>query len=179
MTIEKYRADVHEYWTNIYHLVATDVGDALTYTDSIVAAERPLYTGAVTITKGRVDDALPNTDVSAVKVFNVAGTRTPPLEHAVPLFVVARVDFTVLGGGRPSRKYLRSVFYEADISFTIIEAPVKALLQTYANAVCSTGMCDVDNQAFVVGVPFPAPAMRQLRRGSKKKKDPLLDGIPL
>lgn len=169
ITIEKYMASAAEYWTNIYHVDVADLQAAVQQIANFANAERPLYPESVVITKGRADDGIPNTDQYGTQVFNAAGTRASAGQDLNPLFVTARVDFTSAGFGSPSRKFLRGVLYESDVSFSSIGATVAALLNTYGDAIIALPVCDVDGQDLVDAVPFLAPQMRQLRRGSKKK----------
>lgn len=172
VTVEKWKPAAAEYWTNVYHCNVADIAAALDFGAAVVIAERPLYKGGITITKIRADDATPLTEVSGTIVYNLTGTRNTTGSDDLPLFVVARVDFSTVGGGRPSRKYLRGVFEENDVSFSTISSGVLSELQTYAAAVVAAAGADVDNQLFSSGTVLPAPAMRQLRRGSKKKLVP-------
>lgn len=172
LTIEKFHSASAEYWVNRYYVNAASLADASLASNGIVDAEKACYPAGVIITKSHVDDDVPLTENYETTVRNLAGTRTTPTGDAMPLFVVARVDFTVAGGGRPSRKYLRGVLFESDASFSTLGSGILALLSTYASSVAASGACDPQGQDIVAGVPWNAPAMRQLRRGSKKKDIP-------
>lgn len=172
ITVEKYASIVGEYWTNVYWATGATVDDFTADVNAIVAAERPLYPTWVTVTKVRVDDGQPNTDVYRTYVRNEAGTRTAISGDSLPLFVTARVDFSA-SMGRPSRKYIRSFLTENDTTMTAIAAAALTMLQTYGDAIVATAaVVDVDGQEFTGAVPYTAPQMRQLRRGSKKKVTP-------
>jgi len=170
--IEKYHALSSEYWVNRYFIDAATLADAALASNGIVDAEKPLYSPDVVITKSHVDDNVPNTSNYQTTIRNLAGTRTSHAGDRLPLFVVARVDFSVAGGGRPSRKYLRGVFYEMDVSFSSIATLMLTSLNTYASSVAASGACDPQGQDIISGAAFLSPAMRQLRRGSKKKVIP-------
>lgn len=169
LVIEKYHQTSAEYWVNRYFINAASMADATLASNGVVDAEKALYTSDVMITKSHIDDNVPNTINFETTIRNITGTRPSVAGDRMPLFNVARVDFSVAGGGRPSRKYLRSVLYELDASFTSIVAGVVTMLQTYADSVAASGVCDPQGQDFISGSPWKAPAMRQLRRGSKKK----------
>jgi len=179
VTIEKFLPSQNEYWTNVYWVPTASVGDAMTIAQQLVTAERAILHPLVTVTKARIDDAVPDSDVGGTVVFNVQGTRDMGGGQLLPLFVVARCDFSVIGGGRPSRKYFRGMLGEVDADFMTINNSAKSEIQNYGNAVVVAGVCDPDEQLFSFAAAYPAPAMRQLRRGSKKKKDPLFDGTPV
>jgi hypothetical protein len=173
MTVEKYAANQAEFWTNVYWLTGTTVNDFGPEVTAVVNAEKALYPEWVKITKVRIDDATPDTDVSKAYVQNISGTRALVAGNQwAPLFVVARVDIET-ATGRPSRKYLRGVLFEADFDTASLTGGITALLQSYGNAlVASAALVDVDGQDFTAAAPYPAPAMRQLRRGSKRKVTP-------
>jgi len=170
ITIEKFNSTQGEYWVNVYWTAGT-IGDAGPVAAALIAAERALYYPSVTITKARIDDGVPNTDLFSTVVVNQAGTRGAAADP-LPLFAVGRVDFTINGQGRPGRKYLRGFLQESDTSNFVLTAGAITALQTYADAVVAAGVTDADGQAIVDGSPMPAIGMRQLRRGSKKKATP-------
>lgn len=170
VTVEKFYPTAQEYWTNVYHVNAADMDAADTAADAIVQAERAITDNRVTITKSRVDDGLPNTAVWSTRIYNQLGTLDLNGADLMPLFVVARVDLEVQGGGRPSRKYLRATFSEGEATATTIHPVVQGRLANYAAALAAAGACDPQGQAVITGSPWPMPAMRQLRRGSKKRR---------
>jgi hypothetical protein len=83
------------------------------------------------------------------------------------------VDFDVSGGGRPSRKYLRGALLEGDVNFMTLTSAITTPANTFADAIVAIGtIVDPQGNGFLDGVVWPAPQMRQLRRGSKKKITP-------
>lgn len=172
VTIEKYQASAGEYWTNRYFVVAANLADAALMVGGIADAEKALYHAGVMITKSHVDDYVEDTDQYQTVIHNMVGTRSTGGATALPLFVVARCDLQVAGGGRPSRKYLRGMLLENDISFTSMETGALSALTTYIGNIVAAGVCDPQGQDVTGGAPWQAPAMRQLRRGSKKKVTP-------
>lgn len=171
ITIEKYMASAAEYWTNIYHAPGNDVAAAGVIAAGLVAAELPLYNAGIIITKYRVDDMVEDTDVGHTEVVNAVGTSGQGNVN-MPLFVVVRVDFSTIGGGRPSRKYIRGTLQEDDVTFTSLGASPITRCGIYAAAAIGTGFVDIDQQGINSYAVLPFPAMRQLRRGSKKKVAP-------
>jgi len=172
ITVEKFMAAVQEYWTNVYHVNAQGGADTVPITNAIVAAERKVLSTAAIVTKANI--TLPGAGSGSVlgaNIYNQAGQIAWGGE-GMPLFVTARVDFTV-AGSRPSRKYIRAFLAEDGVSFTTLAASYLTILQTYANDIVAVaGICDVDGQPLVSGAPKNYPQMRQLRRGSKKKVTP-------
>lgn len=167
ITVEKFLAAQNEYWTNVYHVNANAGEDTTPITNAIVAAERTILCAPAIITKASI--TLPGAGSGSVlgaNVYNQEGTNVAP--NPFPLFVTARVDFTV-ASSRPSRKYLRYVLDEGSAGITGITSGMLSALNTYAAAIVAVaGICDVDGQPLVSGSAKNALAMRQLRRGSKK-----------
>lgn len=172
VTSEKFHSGTGEYWTNVYHVLTDSMAEAEVAALAIVAAERAVTDNRITFTKVRVDDGLPHTDIWWTGINNVAGLLDSSGSDLFPLFVVARVDLAVAGGGRPSRKYLRGAFSEGEATISSIHSVVQGRLADYAAALAAAGCCDPQGQAVITGAPWPAPAMRQLRRGSKKRVTP-------
>lgn len=169
VTVEKYFAGANEYWVNNYNINAASGDDAVPVISAFVNAEKALYDSAIVITKVRISSSTPDDDAFYTSAVNVAGTRTAGTGDRSPLFVVARVDFSV-AWQRPSRKYLRGIFSEGDITFSALIPGITTVLSTYATAILAiTGICDEHGNTFNGASVWPAPAMRQLRRGSKKK----------
>jgi hypothetical protein len=170
--VEFYDTVSAEYWTNRYFTSDpyTAAGDTI---DALVAAHLPMLLNNCILTKVRVDDNVPDTDNFDTVGFNAAGTRTVGADHRYPLFNTVRVDFDVSGGGRPSRKYLRGALLEGDVNFTTLTSAIITPANTFADAIVAIGtIVDPQGNAFLDGVVWPAPQMRQLRRGSKKKITP-------
>lgn len=170
LTVEKFLASAAEYWTNVYYFDSAAVTNTATFAQAVVDAERAVHLSQVTITKWRADDNTLGTDEYVTTPVNLPGLRAgAPLDTILPLFVTGRVDFAA-SSGRPSRKYLRGVLQESDVSMTSISGASLTALEEYASTMAGlTGYVDIDGQELVAGSVFPAPQMRQLRRGSKKK----------
>jgi hypothetical protein len=171
ITIEKFCAPLNgEYWTNIYHVNAADVAAAVPLMDAIVAAEASVLYASCIITKGRVDDMVENTDVYFTKVYNTpGGVSTTNAGEFMPLFNVVRVDFGSTAGGRPSRKYYRGCLGETDTGGVTLTSGLLSRFATFVVTMIGTGYCDSSGADINSGATWPQPAMRQLRRGSKKK----------
>lgn len=173
VTIEKYLAVAGEYWTNVYFLDASNQAEAETAAANLTSMERQFHAAPVLFTKWRVDDGQPNTDVYKTQAVNLNGSRDNGLVELMPLFVCCRVDISVAGGGRPSRKYYRGVLLESDVNGMTINGSF--ILNSVATAFIGAPLGDIadpDNQAAVSASVSPIVAMRQLRRGSKKKLTP-------
>jgi hypothetical protein len=168
----------NEYWTNRYILNATDLATAVTAAAFIRAAEKAVHYDIVTLDKYRVSDMLPGTDVYQVISDNVAGSRSTGGGDYLPLFNVVRCDFNTVGGGRPSRKYLRIPLGEGEQTAGVLAPAVITFFMTnFVTPLVSLGnFVDVDGQAFTTGSVHRLVGMRQLRRGSKRKQQPIIQG---
>lgn len=163
------------FFTNRYILNLSSVSAGGTAADAIIAAERAITIPDVDFTSYRISDMVPGTDTFVVVPINESGERVV-LTQALPLFDVLRVDFGT-GIGRPSRKYLRGVLAEGDQENygELLAASLAEFQTNYANAVLAVPeYVDVDGQEFVSAAPFSRVAMRQLRRGSRKRTEPVI-----
>jgi len=163
------------FWTNRYILELTGISDGDTAAAAIIEAERAITIPDVDFTSYRISDMVVGTDIFRVVPVNESGERVI-LTQALPLFDVLRVDFGT-DVGRPSRKYLRGVLAEGDQENygELIVGSLAEFQTNYADAVLAvTEYVDVDGQAFVSAAPFSRVAMRQLRRGSRKRTEPVI-----
>lgn len=169
---EKFLSSQNEYWTNVYWCDSATLQDAATTAAAIVAIEQQMLLPACVLTKYRVDDAQPLTDVFVTTPVNLTG-QSGATGEALPLFNVARFDFSATAG-RPSRKYYRGVLTEAwTDAFGVLNATALTSLQSWADQLAAVAnYVDVDGEALTAGTVFPRVGMRQLRRGSKKKLTP-------
>ncbi len=160
-----------EYWTNRYIVEAANLAAATAIGSSIAAIERAILYSPVLQTKFRVSDGLNNTDVYQIFNLNLLGLNAINTNTLLPLFNVLRVDFNTAGGGRPSRKYLRGCLAENVINFNTIDTPFLDFITAnyVAPMIDLVGFVDIDGQQITSGSPYPFVAMRQLRRGSKRK----------
>lgn len=172
ITIEKFLNAAQEYWTNVYHCDVAGGTEALAVANQLVTLERHFHLSNVVFTKARVDDNTANTDVYDTFSINLAGQYTPSGD-LFPLFNVVRVDFNTAGSGSPSRKYYRGVLSEGVAGFSGIAAQTITDVKANTDDMCAiSGLCDVDGQDWIDSEVWPFVAMRQLRRGSKKKNTP-------
>jgi hypothetical protein len=170
--IEKFTAG--EYWTNRYIVNQPDITLAQASGLGITNFERSVTSDSVTFTKYRVSDLNPETDLYVIVPLGNLGQRSAatPL---LPLFNVVRVDFGT-GSGRPSRKYLRGILVEGDITFNTISTDLITLINTnYADPlVAANAYVDVDGEEIINRAVYSNVAMRQLRRGSRRRTEPIL-----
>lgn len=164
-----------EYWTNRYVVSAATLLEAATVGDSIVTIERNIHRTNVLFTKMRAADFVPGNDQFVIHTINGYGDLDIVAGQMLPLFNVLRVDFNT-SIGRPSRKYLRLPLYEGDIIDAAFNPGFLTTMDTEycANMLLLAAFVDVDGQQFLSASAMPKVAMRQLRRGSRRRTQPVL-----
>lgn len=162
-----------ESWVNVYHLQAAYDSEAgATQAMGLVTMERSLYLPNVLITHYNLSDNIEDTDAYYSVPLNLLGTSAATGDPA-PLHNTVRVDFSKLGGGRPGRKYYRGVLTESHIGpwGQILSGNITSWQNTI-QAVMDANTAGGENFTYVSATVHPFVAMRQLRRGSKKKSTP-------
>lgn len=172
-----YKVDVEkllatEYWSNRYLVEANTIQDAADEADAIVATERTFHSGLVTFTKVRTSEFPQGGGFFIVKPIGLAGQRVVSGD-LLPLFVTVRVDFPA-GLGRPSRKYYRGCIGEGDIVGANMVAGSRTFIQTSVNAFDPRTLVDPQVSPLGTGVVQLAVQMRQLRRGTKRRQNPII-----
>lgn len=162
-----------ETWTNRYILSNPSIESALLTAQAIVDAEIAVHASGFTITRYRISDLDPATDTFVIVPVGTPGART--ITTLLPLFNVVRVDFPA-GTGRPSRKYLRVGIQETEQSQGVLESTFVSFINTEYGQVLGDidEYVDVDGEPLGTGICQPNVAMRQLRRGSKRRTTPVL-----
>lgn len=163
-----------EYWTNVYHVEADNLADAKTIGDQIVVLEKAGHTENVQFNRMRVSDVAPDTDAYVTVPLTGQGSLANAGE-ILPLWNVVRVDFFTTVG-RPSRKFLRGIVQEGYSNGTVITGGLRDTIQNqYATPLANLlGVVDVDGQPIEGGQVFATIGMRQLRRGSKRRLNPII-----
>lgn len=164
-----------EYWTNRYHCVALTLEEALQIGLELSAKEAVVTVSEVSFVSVRASTPQPNDGVYLVEQTNYSGGVVTPT-HALPLFVVVRVTFTK-GPGAPDVKYYKGMANPDALAdaFNYKQATVNALQIDLAAALLATE--GLSSQA---GLPYTnikvdqRVGMRQLRRGSKKRDEPVI-----
>lgn len=164
-----------EFWTNVYYVNAESITAAAPIANEIVQAERAISHISVQFRKFRISDIDPETELFFTQVLNVIGLRGTATNYPIPLFNVVRADLST-ATGRPSRKYLRGVLCETDILGNGIEVTTLGEISVaYGDALeAIEELVDVDDQPFTAVTINPFVAMRQLRRGSRRRTIPVL-----
>lgn len=164
-----------EYWTNRYILDGASLLSLVAPADLILDAERAITIPDVDFTSYRLSTTVSGDDSYIIVPVGLPGQRVLA-SQALPLFCVVRVDFPP-PQGRPSRKYLRGVLGESDQENygDLLSSTVTFLADNYGVPVGAVPeYVDVDGQALGTGVIWPNVAMRQLRRGSRRRTMPII-----
>lgn len=163
-----------EFWVNRYIVQLDDLTQAVFIGNTITGYELAIHMDVVNFTKYRVSDIDPTSDVFVIVPIGQTGQRTT-IGPYLPLFNVVRVDFPA-GTGRPSRKYLRLPVLESDQTNGALETSLISLVNTeYGTPLGDLPeFVDVDGTGLGTGITQPRVAMRQLRRGSKRRTTPII-----
>ena len=163
-----------EYWTNVYHCVASTPASAQFVADELVTLERGIHMGNVEFVSYRFA-AFPGPSEGTVIPIGAFGNGA--IASFLPLFNVMRVDFPATSG-RPSRKYYRQPVAEANqengVWIPTALAGFQANFTNFAATPVSSQLVDVDGQLLQEGRISPSVGMRQLRRGSKRRLQPII-----
>lgn len=170
-------------WSNVYHVQATDLDEAISFSAAIVGAEVSIHKANVDFLRYRVSTEAPGDNVYATTPINLSGARTIT-GGQYPLFNTVRVDFAVTGG-RPSYKYLRLPIEETQTENGVIGAFLLADIQAeyidlltpnFAGPLVPNGIVDESGNFFTNVTVFPRIQERQLRRKKKAKASGGLSG---
>lgn len=161
---------VGERWTNRYFVDAETIAAAHVTANVIVDTERTVHGSAVEFVTVRTSTVTEGDNVYISEP--LFGFGEVSLTAYLPLFCVVRVLFGGTGG-RPYYKLYRGCLEEANVSGSVLEAGVTlAFVELCASlsGLITTGLGDT----LATGVVDPRIAMRQLRRGRRRKTTPIL-----
>ncbi len=163
-----------EYWTNVYHVAASSQATAMLYAEAIVDLERQSALSSVQFVRNRVAP-FPGPSEGTIIPIGLVGVVAG--DGWLPLFNVVRVDFPA-PTGRPSRKYYRLPLAESAQTNGVLDQNVRAIIQgrfdAYFASPNSSGLIDIDGQLLVSARVMSNVGMRQLRRGSKRRLQPVI-----
>lgn len=171
--IQKVRSAM--YWTNRYLLDVDDPGDvSLAMVTEIAEREQNFHASTVTIISARVSDMVEGTDNFYIYPLNLVGSQSDGGEP-VAGFITLRVDFGV-GPGRPCRKYYRTYVGEDKTTGGSWAATHVAAVQTVMTNMIALipTLCDPQGNHWVNAAVKSNLQMRQLRRGTRKKLEPVI-----
>ncbi len=160
-------------WSNVYHVRTTSSLEAIGIADQIVAAEREFHNASTTFSRARAFSITEGDDDFRTTTYNEAGLRTDPPQN-MPLWDTVRVDITVEGGGRPSRKFYRLPLGEADVVNLVVDGTLRSLIDTTLEGLrttldtATTPLVDLDDQPWTDVNAYGFVQMRQLHRKRRR-----------
>jgi hypothetical protein len=159
------------YMSNVYHVIATDYADAIVQGDLIVFQQAKVLPDAWLINHMRISTPALADNSFVSRPLNVPGTRASS-SQGLPLYCRFRVDFSV-GFRRPLRKFLVGVLEDDQATGLLTQAAINLVTVNYVDPLKTQGtvkLCALDGTPVNGGAVVSAVGMRQLRRGSKRKK---------
>jgi len=163
-------------WSNRWLVEAGDLGAVEDVVPNFAAMEKQLHLDNVTLTRARVSDTTPGTDVFSIVPIGLIGTRATGADGDwLPIYNTVRVDISVAGGGRPSRKFYRGPILESDQQAGFLDSAIISLFDTQVNGLISflsgsgVELVDPDGQPLTTAVTQARVQERQLHRKRKKK----------
>jgi hypothetical protein len=160
-------------WSNVYHVRCGTSLIAIGIAGEIVTAEKAFHNVSTTFTRARASSITPGDDDFQTQVYNEPGERTDPSQN-YPLWDTVRVDITVVGGGRPSRKFYRLPLGETDVVNLVVDGTLRSTIDTALEALrvsldtATTPLVDLDDQEWQDVAAAPNVQMRQLHRKRKR-----------
>jgi hypothetical protein len=162
-----------EIWVNDWYVSAPDQLTAQGYAGDIIDIEAAAYMDVITITKFRVRAA--DTPGAQGTVFAVGVQGERAVQAYLPLFNVVRLDMAVTTG-RPGRKYMKMPLAESWQENGVLTTGYLADVNgTTAAALLGLGvLTQADGDVIQSIAASPIVGMRQLRRGSRKRTQPII-----
>jgi hypothetical protein len=163
-----------ENWSNRYIVEADDEAALLSAADMLISAERSFHLSNVLFTYVRASTMLAGDRNFFVFPQNTIGSLIPD-GAPEPLWNCVRVDFSVAGGGSPSRKFYRGVLSDGVTDGVEFDGPLRTTMQGVLNSLISdlqsNGILfqDPDGQAILAAFPYDKIVNRKLHRRRRKK----------
>lgn len=164
-----------QYWTNRYHVIGANFEEATQVGQAIAAIERAETISSIFFTSLRISTPQAGDDAYQVTPLSYYGSVVAA-GNPLPLFVVVRVVFSK-GPGRPDVKYYKGMANKDALNdaFTYTQNLVAGLTEHLATPLQNiAGLSDALGQAYNLISIDGRIGMRQLRRGSKKKLQPII-----
>lgn len=165
-----------ERWTNRYFVEAADLTAANAMGSALVTVEKSFHRAWVAFNTLRVRTAVQGDDLYTITPLTGTGAVAGTTAASLPLFNVLRIDLGA-AAGRPSRKYYRGVLQVEDQAAGALDpAAYLNAVQGLETILEGGNLVDVDGQVLLTVAPHQRVGMRQLRRGSRRKTEPILTG---
>ena len=176
-TIDIQKVQGTEYWTNRYVVNDTSLGTASVSAEVIANREIQFHSKNLRYDRIRIRPLAAGGDNYIILPFAFdGGYDGGDIGSQIPLFNVVRVDMAV-SEGRPSRKYFRTGLTESMVIGSTVEEVYRQFVDTQMELMRTNlggKLVDVDGQGINSMTVFPAVGMRQLRRGSRRRLQPII-----
>lgn len=161
------------FWTNVFHISASDIATALIVAEAIAGVEQGIYPAAVTIARVLVHEL--SSGYFSESLVNLSGT-SPATGQPYPDWNIVRTVWTSSGINRPPQTLWRGVATEDTVDGTTLTSGFRSALSTtmagLISAVVSAGgdLLDIHGTAITAGTVQAALGNRQLHR--KRRRAP-------
>jgi hypothetical protein len=162
-----------EFITNRYFVQATNIAAAAGEGQLLAALHAKLLPPSVKIDTIRASTLAVGDELFYTVPVNIPGTRAAT-SQTMPPFCRYRIDFSI-GYRRPLRKYLIIPFEEDSEGSSFTSAAVARVNADYINPLLNLGTVVSREGLAVLGATLNSIiGMRQLRRGSKRRAQPII-----
>lgn len=172
--IQTHKSHARGKWSNVYTTTAANLAELVVDMTAVMTElELPILHPAVTLESIRFSSVTPGDDIYQIVPVGENGTSTDTGDM-LPLFNCVRVDFVVIGGGRPSRKYWKGFLTETLVNDMLITSGALGVIETRFNAAIADAndlghaFRDNDDQAWDSATAFAPVQMRQMHRKRRK-----------
>jgi hypothetical protein len=175
---QTYKTHPFGKWTNVYQFGAATLDEAVSDMLPILETlELPMLHQAVTLKAVRFSTVTPGDSVFAIIPLNAGGTSSDSGD-LLPFFNCARVDISIIGGGRPSRKYWKGLLTESLVTAMQVNGGTATALEGAFNSAIADAndaghaFHDNDGQDWDVATVQSLVQMRQMHR--RRRKTPVV-----
>jgi hypothetical protein len=164
------------HWTNVYHVDAAGLDDAVLAVDPIVTGEVSFHRSNIVFSSARVSTTAEGDNTFTVVPLNENGGRGISSDQAIPLFNTVRVDIARSTAGRPDRKFYRLPICENDQANFILDSGLQSSIASAVDGMIAAVAALGSGQKlvgrlggdWVSAVVAPAVQMRQLHRKRRR-----------
>lgn len=157
-------------WTNVYHVDATSVEDALDHAESIVEIEKTVHWSNVEFFRVSAKQDIEDGPAGQARNISELGDRDASGEDRLPLFCSVRVTLDDLTN-RPDQKYIRGPVMESENNQGSLAGATITLFETsYADALIALTFIRSSSGGSYIGksvTPFVQMRQRNWKRASR------------
>ena len=162
-----------EYWTNTYTVNESTIQAARDVGLLIVNQERNFHLNVVVFDRLRVSTPVEGDNEFIIVPLSELGRRDTFEGEVLPLFNTLAVLYGT-GVGRVGRRYYRGCLNETDVFDGRVVLTLISDVGLYTQNILSFGVAKANGTPYTTATPVREVAMRQLRRGSKRRLRPII-----